>query len=103
MEWANPSVVSPLGRRSKGGTHSRTGSWGSHAEGAAIAAGAAAGAAGRGAAVVGPAGLEPPAREREERCTRGRKAQPRVFTMLEPEKEKKWRGGASETRNKDVK
>ena len=40
---------------------------------------------------TGAAGLEPPEREGEERRTRGRKARPaRVFTMLEPKKEKKW-------------
>ena len=52
------------------------------------------GAATRGTAVVGAAGLDPSIREGEERHTRGRKARPPwVFTMLEPEKEKKWREG----------
>ena len=53
----------------------------------------AAGAAAGGAAAAGVAGLEPPAGGGEERHTRGRKERPpRVFTMLRPEKEKKWRG-----------
>ena len=64
---------------------------------AAIAARAAAAttrAKAGGAAAVGSTGLERPAGEREKRRTRGRKAcPPRVFTMLDPEKEKKWRGG----------
>ena len=72
---------------------------------------AAAGAEARSATAAGVAGLEPPVGEGEERRTRGWKARPpRVFTMLEPEKEKKWRGGgggggggASETGNGDVK
>ena len=59
-----------------------------------------------GAAAAGAAGLEPPVGEGEEQCTRSRKARPPwVFTMLEPENEKKWKGGGgpSETGNGDVK
>ena len=55
-----------------------------------------AGTEARGAMVAGADGLELPAGEGEERRTRGRKARPpRVFTMLEPEKEKKWREGGA--------
>ena len=63
----------------------------------AIAVGAAAAAVGAeagGAAVAEVVGLEPSAGEGEERSTRGWKARPpRVFTMLEPGKVKKWRLG----------
>ena len=45
-------------------------------------------------AAAGAAGLEPPTGGGEEWRTRGLKARPpRVFTILEPKKEKKWRGG----------
>ena len=64
---------------------------------ATAAAGAAGGVAATGAiggAAAGEAGLEPEARAGEERRTHGRKAlPPRVFTILEPEKEKKGEGG----------
>ena len=54
----------------------------------------AAGAAAGGTVAARAVGLEPQAGEGEERCTRGRQVRPpRVFTMLEPAKEKKWRGG----------
>ena len=44
-------------------------------------------------AAAGAAALELSVGEGEERCNRGRKGlPPRVFTMLEPENEKKWRG-----------
>ena len=63
------------------------------AEGGAARGGTAAGAA-SGSAVAEAAGLEPPAGGGEERRTRGRKALPPwVFTILEPEKEKKEGGG----------
>ena len=46
--------------------------------------------AARGLAAAGESGSEPPAGGGEERRTRGWKARPpRVFTILEPEKEKK--------------
>ena len=70
------------GRCSRGGTHNSTamsGSRGSH---------------GGGGSHSYWRGLEPLAKEGEERRTRGQKARPpRVFTMLELEEEKKWRGG----------
>ena len=60
---------------------------------AAREAAAAEGAAVEDDAAAGAAALELPVREGEERRNRGRKARPpRVFTMLEPENEKKWRG-----------
>ena len=71
------------------------------------AARAATGEAAVGTAVVGGAAavaaatamLEPPVGGGEERRTRGRKALPPwVFTILKPEKEKKWEG-AAETGN----
>ena len=60
----------------------------------AAAAGAARGAEAAGAAEAGAAVLEPPTKGGEERRTRGRKVIPlRVFTILKPEKEKKWGEG----------
>ena len=60
------------------------------AAGGAVAVGGAA----VGAAAAGAAALEPPEGGGEERRTRGRKAlPPRVFTILELEKEKKREGG----------
>ena len=45
-------------------------------------------------AEAGAAGVEPKVGGGEDRCTRGRKALPPwVFTILEPEKEKKGGGG----------
>ena len=64
------------------------------AEAIATGGAAAAGAAAGGAVAPEATGLEPLAEGGEERCTRGQKVRPpRVFTMLELEEEKKWRGG----------
>ena len=52
------------------------------------------GVEGAGAATAGATALEPPTGGGEKRRTRGRKALPLLFfTILKPEKEKKWGGG----------